>query len=614
MEHLSGLLSILVTILCLPSTRAFALIPVQRQPILKSSECHQSLVLLEMAKSRKAKKTVDQSRPGRPKKSFFDVMDEAEGKETKESSNSATATATHGARRQGESDDTVVDDRAEEARRKQVEMAKSRVDARPEVSTVIVDDETGAEIVQQGKNVMDVVTRRPVKLSTLGPEYRLAQMFPGVPLPVREKYRMDRTTAQVPEMVEKLREACMVRMADGKRAIPPHPSVANKAIDFVLANRDLLGSKMKRALARITMRNFALGNAEEGREYQKLWKNFETLENHISAPFRQMIMDAEGRAGPNFGNLEVKSFLSGDLYERTANYLVLKGMVAHWEKKVVDADSLEKQVQNNDNFVSITSEGDPRRFLPDSPVFFTVKECTQVCYMAQQTTKAFVETPELFDDLPPEVRFLEYALSIRAGTPMRRYMKEEFCPQEGITSEALVEGMRRLMVQLESMQVDPYADIVNLMEKLIRAMAVGMDEERDPYENVLVSTDPNAPGYFPTYTFNHQDISLVQFFDSCIANTGTGASASKSSNPFESLFNFGGGGGTASSTSKRGGTVFPKQSPETPKKDMYVVPSARAAGRPHELGWLDLMKDPDDQLQGLGKVPPGRIISETEEE
>ena len=600
----------LLVVLWLPRISTFTLRPVP----LHQPECSTvSLVSLEMGKSRKARRSVDKSRP---KKSFFEVMDDAEGKGSKKSSPStATATQQETSNQPAE----VVNDPAEAARQKQMAEAQKRIDQRPDVSTVVVDEETGAEIVQQGKNVMDVVTRQPVKLSSLGPEYRLAQLFPGVPPQVRENYRMDRATVQVSELVENLRKACSVRTKDGTEDIPPHPSVANKAIDYVLANRDLLGSKMTRTLARLTMRNLAMGKVEEGRAYQQLWKNYETLENHISAPFRQMMMDAEGRAGPNFGNLEVKSFLSGDLYERTANYLVIKGMVAHWEKKVIDADSLEKQAQTDDNFVSITSEGDPRRFLPDSPVFFTVKECTQVCYMAQQTTKAFVETPELFDDLPVEVRFLEYATSISGGTPMRKYMKEEFCPQEGITVEALLEGMRRLMVQLDNMQVDPYADIVNLMDKLIRAMAVGTDEERDPYVNYMVSKDANGPGYFPTYTFNHEQISLVQFFDSAIAGAGTsaGGSSSTMSNPLENLFNFGGGGsksGGASSKKAGGSSLFPKQSPETPSDEMYNVPAARAAGRPHELGWIELMKESEEDLFGLGKVPPGRIIMETEEE
>merc|ERR1712176_351693 len=101
----------------------------------------------------------------------------------------------------------------------------------------------------------------------------------------------------------------------------------------------------------------------ETEELNKLWKNFLTLENHISAPFRQIIQDAEGRVGPNFGNLEIKKYSDGDLYERVGNYIVLKGMVAHWEKKVVDADYIEKNPQTKEKKISILAVGDPKRFL-----------------------------------------------------------------------------------------------------------------------------------------------------------------------------------------------------------------------------------------------------------
>lgn len=192
---------------------------------------------------------------------------------------------------------------------------------------------------------MDVVTRRPVKLSTLGPEYRLAQMFPGVPPDIRNKYRVDWQTIEVPEMVEQLRESCKVKLPDGSRDIPPHPSIANKAIDYVVANRDYLGLRMKKAMGRLMLRSMSLGNKEEAQEYRKLLKNYLTIENLVSAPFRQMIFDAEGRVGPNFGNLDLKSYCGKDLYERVADYLVLKGKVAHWEKKVVDAGYVEKNPQ-----------------------------------------------------------------------------------------------------------------------------------------------------------------------------------------------------------------------------------------------------------------------------
>lgn len=556
-----------------------------RSPYLSFLVDDSSSMQLEMAKTRKARRQQEKSRP----KSFFDAIDEANGLgvDGKNKSSSGTQKVLGS---DDEEQPPKLNDPSETARLARMEDAQKRMDARPDVSTVVVDEESGMEIVQQGKKVLDVVTRRAVKLSDLGPQYRLAQMFPGVPPPIRLKYRLDKRTLQVPEIVDKLNDACSVLLKDGSRGIPPHPSVANKAIDFVLANRDLMGYKMKRTLGRLAMRSAAASSAsvEKGQQFYKLWKNFETLENHISAPFRQMLFDAEGRAGPQFGNLDVKSFLNGHLYERTANYLVLKAMVAHWEKKVIDADSVEKKIQTKDNYVTIISEGDPRRYLPEAPILFTLKECTQVCYMAQQMTKAFVETPELFDDLPPEVRFLEYATKIKGGTAMRKYMKEEFCPAEGITSQALREGMNRLMIQFENLQIDPYAEIVNLMQKLIGAMSVGSDDERDPYAEYLAQR--NGPGSFPTYTFNHEELSLVRFFDNAIATAGSGI---RKSGGLTSFFS----GITASSS-----------------EAIYKAPDARAWGRPHELGWLDSLRDPNEPLNSLGKMTPGEIIPDTEEQ
>ena len=42
---------------------------------------------------------------------------------------------------------------------------------------------------------------------------------------------------------------------------------------------------------------------------------------------------------------------------------------------------------------------------------------------------------------------------------------------------------------------------------------------------------------------------------------------------------------------------------------VYQVPSARAAGRPHDLGWLDMLEDEKDENMRLGKVPAGEIIA-----
>lgn len=483
-------------------------------------------------------------------------------------------------------------------REARAEEARKRMEERPAVSTMIVDDETGIEVVAQGKAIMDVVTRKAVSLSKLGPEYRMAEMFPGVPPSVREYSRIDWRTADVPQMVEALRDACCVRLADGSVGIPPHPSVASAGIDFVIANRDLLGYKMKRTLGRLKMRSMWKGNVDEAREYQKLWKNFLTLENRISAPFRQIIMDGEGRVGPQFGNLDLMSFCDGDQYERVANYIVLKGMAAHWEKKLRDANYFENTPLTVENSMTVIATGDPKRYLPDPPILYTLKECTQVCVMAQQMCKAFVETDALFSDFPPEIRFLETALTIKGGTSLRKYMIEEFCPAEGITPEGLREGMRRFYEQLSNMQLDPYGDLTNVVLKLVGAMSVGTNDERDPYALFLGNTDPNGPGYFETYTFNHDKQSLVRFFDSQYETSRNLEAPQQLEMELPDFFGFGG-------KEKPKARLAEKNEGDT----TYRVPTTRAAGRPHDLGWLDLLDGGRDENMRLGKVPPGQIIS-----
>ncbi|EEC51325.1 predicted protein [Phaeodactylum tricornutum CCAP 1055/1] len=571
----------------LDQSRSFRVVAFQTSSAPRSSLSRCTTAL--DAKSRKARREVDRSRP----KSFYDAIEDAQDKPVKEGPPPKKK------KKEGKPSDNegVASDTERQVRATE---AQQRMDERPEVSTMIIDEETGIEVVAQGKSVMDVVTRKAVKLSSMGPEYRLAQMFPGVPPAVRDAMRLNWQTAEVPDMVEALREACSVKLEDGKRGIPPHPSVANKAIDFVLANRDYLGSRMKKTLGRLQMRNMSLGNKDEAREYQKLWRNFLTLENHISAPFRQIIMDAEGRVGPNFGNLDLQQFCGGEIYQRAANYLVLKGMVAHWEKKVVDAEYLERTKQTKENYITILARGDPKRFLPDPPILFTLRECSQVALMSQQMTKAFVDTPELFDDLPVEIRFLESALTIKGGTALRKFIVEEFCPAEGISPEGLREGLRRLATQLENMQIDPYADITNIIERLNMAMSVGTDDERNPYTAYVANKDPNGPGAFQTYTFNHEKLSLVRFLDSQYEGTSGVADLPKQSG-LGGFFNFGGTSNTPSTA-----TEVTKD-----RSKYYKVPDARAAGRPHDLGWLDMLNDEKDTAR-LGKVPPGRIIPDDE--
>jgi hypothetical protein len=540
-------------------------------------------------------------------KQFYDAIDDAEGKRMNGEANGPSTATTP----------PPQDDKQKAA----MEEAQRRYDQRPEVTTMIIDEETGTEIIAQGQKVMDVVTRKAVKLSNLGADARLAQMFPGVPPEIREKYRVDWKTIDAPELVELLKDACMTDLEDGNRGIPPHPSLTNKGIDFILANRDRLGYRMMKTLPRWTFNAASGGNIAEAKEvWNKLHINYMTMENYISGPFRQIMQDAEGRVGPNFGNLEILSFCDGDLYERIGNYLVLKGMVAHWEKKVVDADFLE----NDPDEEMKLYRGDPKRYLKDSPILFTLKECTQVCAMAQQMCKLFVEEERLFADFPPEIVFLEEALKIKGGTALRKYMIDEFCPARGITPEGLREGVRRLGQQLDNMQIDPYADITMKIELLYKAMSVGTDDALDPYAKYLgveAAEDPSNPGYFETYTFNHPQKSLVRFMDDTYPSVGglgsligpppakAESEVEEKSNPFEGLSN-----GLNNLMGQIQGERTLRVEPSYFEDDApYVVPKERAMGRKHDQGWFEELnaEDPNSKNK-LGSIAPGRIIQDDE--
>uniref|UniRef100_A0A7S4AXH2 Uncharacterized protein n=1 Tax=Pseudo-nitzschia australis TaxID=44445 RepID=A0A7S4AXH2_9STRA len=573
-----------------------------------SYESESSSALFGKRRQTKRKKKQTQGRSNQ----FYEALEDANGKAADGSEKaSSTATATSTPPRTAKQQEAMDE-------------AEKRFEQRPEVTTMIVDEESGQEFIAQGQKVMDVVTRKAVKLSNLGADARLAQMFPGVPPEIRDEYRVDWKTVEVPELLEKLKDACMTDLGDGKRGIPPHPSLTNKSIDFVLANRDRLGYRMSKAIPRWTFNAASRGDMQEAKEvWNKLHINFLTLENYISGPFRQIMQDAEGRVGPNFGNLEIMSFCDGDLYQRIGNYLVLKGMVAHWEKKVVDADFLE----NSDEDEIKMYRGDPKRYLrkdsQDAPILYTLKECTQVCAMAQQMCKLFVEEEKLFSDFPPEIVFLEDALKIKGGTALRKYMIDEFCPARGITPDGLREGMKRLGQQLDNMQLDPYADITMKIEQLYAAMSVGSDDTRDPYVKYVGvgAEDPNNPAYFETYTFNHAKKSLVRFMDDTYPSVGGIAEmigpppakdeseTGEPSNPFQGLTN-GLNNLMGQIQGERTLRVEPSFDEDTAS---YVVPKERAIGRKHDQGWFEeLNADDGDKKNRFGKMEPGRIISDAE--
>jgi hypothetical protein len=543
----------------------------------KIDDSSSSTTALFMGMSRKARRNQKKEVQGNSRpNAFADAMNEVDDDKTKKGKGSKTGQPPPPEEENGPtllSGDSVAD-------------AQVRMNARPDVSSIVIDEQTGIERIQQGKYVMDVVTRKAVQLSTLGPMYRMAQMFPGIPPDVREKHRFDWTTIEVPDMINQLRAACEIPIKDETTGettmtIPPHPQVTDNGLDFVLANRDYLGSKMKKTLGRLKLRAQSNEQLEEALEIRKLWKHFMTIDDSITAPFRQMIMDAEGRVGPNFGNLDLVSFCGGELYERTANYLVLKGMVAHWEKKVRDAEYVENTPETRSNFIEVLMVGDPKRYLPEPPIIFRYSEVVRITLMAQNMTASFAATPELFDDLPPEIRFFEAATFIKGGTSLRQFMIEDFCPKEGITPEGLREGLRRLECQLGNMQIDPYGDLRNVMSRLIDTMAVGTDDARDPYVSHLYNLNRDGPAFFQTYTFNHDRQSLVRFLD--VAKEIQQGSIGPTSNLLDQLSN--------EATNLFGFGPKPEEIKAAMKNEEYKPPDKRACGRPHNSGWLDLLTD-----------------------
>lgn len=486
---------------------------------------------------------------------------------------------------------------------------------RPEVSTLVIDENTGIEKIVQGKAVMDVITRKAVKLYD-DPMLQLAQLSPGVPPEIRNKYRFDNfyTDLQVPDIVARFKKAAT---DPDTNALPEHPNVLNTGLDFVLANRDYLGPHFKKLLGRLKLRHQSLQEVEEARSLRALWKHFVTIEDHLSAPFRQMILNSEAVIGPNFGNLDVTSYLNGDLPTRAAHYITLKATVAHWEKKLKDAETIESSSMNSDptkqqqseaqqqlqqllsqqggSFILSLSVGDPKRFLPDPPIIFRLNEVVRVCSMSQQISAEFVKNSDLFNDLPPELRFLEKALYTKGGTELRRYMIEEFCPEESITPDALREGLRRLDVQLSNLQIDPYGDFKNVVGKLVEALAVGTDEERDLYAPYLYNLDKNGPGYFQTYTFNHDKNSLVRFLDNAKQiEKGTMGPVddvmSQITGEFTSMLGI--------ESKKDRDSIRDPMRPDYQPVDNYRPPERRASGRPHNLGWLDLLEE-DTAQEGI---------------
>ena len=111
-------------------------------------------------------------------------------------------------------------------------------------------------MISEGRAVMDVLTKQPVKLSNLGEEYRMAEFSPGVDLATRERHRIPRPNLTVEGLVEGLTKALPDPVGD---------PCNDEAVDFVLANRDWMGMEMKRCLTGMKLKAQSEGNVQEAK-------------------------------------------------------------------------------------------------------------------------------------------------------------------------------------------------------------------------------------------------------------------------------------------------------------------------------------------------------------
>jgi len=387
----------------------------------------------------------------------------------------------------------------------------------PQVAQIIVDEDTGLKSVQTGNAIMDVTTRRAVVLSPLGPEYRLAEMFPGVPPEVRAKCRYDLQNRPMKDFIEEFAEA--VKADDG--TYPPVGSnlLTDAGMDYLLANRDNLGERMKLALTALKLQAQSKLDLDGARRWRDVRQQLIVLELKASGPFRQVCLQNEQNIGPNFGNLDVASYCGGELYERVGAWVVLKGLVALWEKRTRDQQWREDTPMTSDNMVEWMLMGDPRILLPKAdaaasnvPPFYSAEDCGKIAIMCRKMSNEFVINPALFDDLPVELRYLEKATVIPSGTELRKFTVNEFCVEEDISLDGLIEGIKRFEVMLESMMVENYSPFLKVITGVRRAISVGTPEEIDPFSDYIDDNqNPNSPGHFEVYHEDPLEGSMMEY-------------------------------------------------------------------------------------------------------
>jgi hypothetical protein len=170
--------------------------------------------------------------------------------------------------------------------------------------------------------------------------------------------------------------------------------------------------------------------------------------------------------------------------------------------------------------------------------------------------------------------------------------------------------MRRLLAQLENLQLDPYADICNLLEGRIAAMARGAEERPSPFEPYVANLDEDGPGSFQTYTFDDHPLSIVRLLDSQLP-----VELEEALPLPEMGFNLDLGiNSLFQSEDDDEDDERPRTAAVEGKSLTFLGPAARGLDRPHEMGWLDQMFD-DSPAAREGPpepVPAGRIIPDEE--
>uniref|UniRef100_A0A7S4D4Y1 Uncharacterized protein n=1 Tax=Heterosigma akashiwo TaxID=2829 RepID=A0A7S4D4Y1_HETAK len=241
---------------------------------------------------------------------------------------------------------------------------------------------------------------------------------------------------------------------------------------FVVDNKDLLGVKARKVLTSLKLRAQQQFDKNKARYYDDMRRALILKENTLMAPFRLLMMRTEERLAPMMGNMEPEKWAGQDRADYLATWLLLKAAVAEWEKRRAqlksDIEFMETVLKN----VWLT-EGREQRQL---------ESAEYMCALVQGMSLKLAERPELFDQLPPEARFLEQALRMNTGTEVRQYALQEFLPREGLDGvPELVARVRALGVATEFLSAKTFTSINVAIEEVVACLTAGTPEQADLY-------------------------------------------------------------------------------------------------------------------------------------